>query len=95
MTELSISMALSRVRDAVKKTFRGVRDEVIPLYMANGTEHRDARESAQRTTEPFEKLLTALMHDSFKVADARVRTCNMLYCYLQTLVFNITVECYR
>ena len=68
--ELSISMALGRVQDAVKQAFRGVRDEVIPLYMTNDIEHRDAWERAQRTTEPFEnELLTALMHDTFKVAD--------------------------
>ena len=70
MIELSISMALGRVQDAVKQAFRGVRDEVIPLYMTNDIEHRNAWERTQRITEPFEnELLTALMHDTFKVAD--------------------------
>ena len=68
--EISISMALGHVHNAVKQAFHGVRDEVIPLYMANDIEHRDAWERAQRTTEPFEhELLTALRHDTFKVAD--------------------------
>ena len=67
-------MALGRVQDAVKQAFRGVRDEVIPLYMANDIEHRDAWERAQKITEPLEnELLTALMHDTFKVADALKR----------------------
>ena len=36
---------------------------MIPLYMMNDIEHKE-------TTEQFEnELLTALMHDTFKVAD--------------------------
>ena len=63
-------MALGRVQDAVKQAFRCVRDEMIPLYMTNDIEHRDAWERARRTTEPFEnELLKTLMHDTFKVAD--------------------------
>ena len=70
MIELSISMALGIVQDAVKQAFRGVRDKMIPLYMATDIEHRDAWERAWKTTEPFEnELLTTLMHDTFKVAD--------------------------
>ena len=61
-------MALGRVQDAVKQAFRGVHDEVIPLHMMNDG---NAWERAQRTTKPFEnELLTVLMHDTFKVADA-------------------------
>ena len=42
--------------------------------MANDIEHRDAWERAQKTNEPFEnELLTALKHDTFKVADALKR----------------------
>ena len=68
--ELSTSMALGRVQDAVKQAFRSVRDEMIPLYMTTDIEHRDAWERVRKTTEPFEnELLTTLMHDTFKVAD--------------------------
>ena len=52
--ELSTSMALGRVQDAVKKAFRSVRDEMIPLYMTTDIERRDALERARKTTEPFE-----------------------------------------
>ena len=59
-----------RVQHAIKQAVHGIRDEVIPLYMTNDIEHRDAWERAHRTTEPFENaLLTALMNDTFKVAD--------------------------
>ena len=68
--ELSTSMALGRVQDAVKQAFRRVRDEMIPLYMTTNIEHRDAWERVRKTTEPFEnEILMTLMHDTFKVAD--------------------------
>ena len=68
--ELSTSIALGRVQDAVKQAFRSVRDEMIPLYMTTDIEHRDAWERVRKTTEPFEnELLMTLMHDTFKVAD--------------------------
>ena len=68
--ELSISIALGRVQDAVKQAFRSVRDEMIPLYMTTDIDHRDAWERARKTTEPFEnELLTTLINDTFKVAD--------------------------
>ena len=68
--ELSTSMALGRVQDAVKQAFRNVRDEMIPLYMTTDIEHRDAWERVRKTTEPFEnEILMNLMHDTFKVAD--------------------------
>ena len=68
--ELSISIALGRVQDAVKQAFRSVRDEMIPLYMTTDIDHRDAWERARKTPEPFEnELLMTLMHDTFKVAD--------------------------
>ena len=68
--ELSISIALGRVQDAVKQAFRSVCDEMIPLYMTTDIEHRDAWERVRKTTEPFEnELLMTLMHDTFKVAN--------------------------
>ena len=68
--ELSTSMALGRVQDAVKQAFRSVREEMIPLYMTTDIDHRDAWERVRKTTEPFEnELLMTLMHDTFKVAD--------------------------
>ena len=68
--ELSTSMALGRVQDAVKQAFRSVREEMIPLYMTTDIDHRDAWERVRKTTEPFEnEVLMTLMHDTFKVAD--------------------------
>ena len=68
--ELSTSIALGRVQDAVKQAFRSVCDEMIPLYMTTDIEHRDAWERVRKTTEPFEnQILMTLMHDTFKVAD--------------------------
>ena len=70
MIELSISMALGRVQDAVKQAFRSVRDEMIPLYITTKIDHRDAWERVRKTTEPFEnKLITNLIQDTFKVAE--------------------------
>ena len=40
--ELSLSMALGRVQDAVKQAFRNVHEEMIPLYTTMDIEHRDA-----------------------------------------------------
>ena len=68
--ELSTSMALGRVQDAVNQAFRNVPDEMIPLYMTNNIEHRDAWERVRKTTEPFEnEIQMSLMHDTFKFAD--------------------------
>ena len=68
--ELSTSIALGRVQDAVKQAFRSVRDEMIPLYMTTDIEHRDAWERVRKTTEPFEnELIMTLMHNTFKIAD--------------------------
>ena len=68
--ELSTSMALGRVQDAVKQAFWSVRDEMIPLYMTIDIENRDAWERVRKTTQPFEnQILMTLMHDTFKVAD--------------------------
>ena len=48
--ELSTSMALGRVQDAVKQAFRSVREEMIPLYMTTDIDHRDAWERVRKTT---------------------------------------------
>ena len=58
-------MALGRVQDAVKQAFRGVRDEVIPLYMTN-----DITETLGNVRKgQLNCLKTTIMHDTFKVAD--------------------------
>ena len=68
--ELSISMALGRVQDAVKQAVRCIRNEMIPLFMTTNIEPRDAWERVRKTTEPLEnELLTILMHNAFNVAD--------------------------
>ena len=68
--ELSTSMALGNVQDAVKRAHRTVRDEMIPLYTAAGVERMDAWERVCKVLAPFEnELIMILMHDTFNVAD--------------------------
>ena len=74
--ELSTSMALGCVQDAVKQAFRIVHDRMIPLYMETTDIENmgDAWACARKITEPFEnKLLKTLMRDTFKVAGALKR----------------------
>ena len=40
--ELSISLSLGNVQDAVKRAFRDVRKEMIPLYVTASVEQLDA-----------------------------------------------------
>ena len=67
----SISFALGNVQDAVKRAFRSVRDEMIPLYSAassGSVEHMDAWERVGKVLAPFENgLLMTLMQDTFNV----------------------------
>ena len=68
--ELSTSLALGSVQDAVKRAFRSVREEMIPLYVAASVEQSDAMERIHSVTSTFENgLLMTLMHDTFNVAD--------------------------
>ena len=80
MIELSISIALGRVQDAVKQAFRSVREEMIPLKITSDIEHRDAWEN---------EILTTLMHDTFKVADELKRDLENLQCVIFSIVNDI------
>ena len=68
---LMTSLALGNVQDAVKRAFRSVRDEMIPLYSAassGSVEHMDAWERVGKVLAPFEnELLMTLMQDTFNV----------------------------
>ena len=68
--ELSTSLALGNVQDAVKQAFRNVRKEMIPWYVAANAEQSDALDLILDALAPIENgLLMTLMHDTFNVAD--------------------------
>ena len=68
--ELSISLSLGNVQDAVKRAFRSVRKEMIPWYVAANAEQSDALDLILNALAPIENgLLMTLMHDTFNVAD--------------------------
>ena len=63
-------LALGNVQDAVKRAFRSVREEMVPLYVVASIERADALERVHNVLSPFDnKLLMTLMHDTFSVAD--------------------------
>ena len=66
--EISTSLALGNVQDAVKCAFRNMVKEVVPLYVASGVEQMDAWNRVRAVTESFEnELLMTLMQDTFKI----------------------------
>ena len=61
---ISTSLALGNVQDAVKRAFRNMTDEMVPLYVASGMEHMDAWNRVRVITQSFENgLLINLMQD--------------------------------
>ena len=42
VVEISSSMALGNVQDAVKRAFRNLVDEMVPLYVSSGVQQMDA-----------------------------------------------------
>ena len=68
--ELSTSLALGNVQEVVKRAFRSIREEMIPLYVTANVERMDALDRILNAMAPFENgLLMTLMHDTFNVAD--------------------------
>ena len=62
--ELSTSLALDNVQEGLKRAFRSVREEMIPLYVAAGVERMDAWERIHKVLAPFEnELIMMLMTD--------------------------------
>ena len=69
VVEISTSMALGNIQDSVKRAFRNLVDEMVPLYVASGVEQMDAWYRVRAKTESFEnELLMTLMQDTFKIA---------------------------
>ena len=69
VVEISTSMALGNIQDSVKRAFRNLVDEMVPLYVASGVEQMDAWYRVRAMTESFEnELLMTLMQDTFKIA---------------------------
>ena len=69
VVEISTSMALGNIQDSVKRAFRNLIDEMVPLYIASEVEQMDAWYRVRATTESFEnELLMTLMQDTFKIA---------------------------
>ena len=67
---ISTSLALGNVQDVVKRAFRNVTDEMVPLYVASGMEDMDAWNRVRMITQSFENgLLINLMQDTFKIVD--------------------------
>ena len=70
VVEISTSMALGNIQDSVKRAFRNLVDEMVPLYVSSGFEQMDAWYRVGAMTESFENvLLMTLMQDTFKIAD--------------------------
>ena len=70
VVEISSSMALGNVQDAVKRAFRNLVDEMIPLYVASGVEQMDAWYRVRAIVDSFENgLLMMLVQDTFQIAD--------------------------
>ena len=68
VVEISTSMALGNIQDSVKRAFRNLVDEMVPLYVASGVEQMDAWYRVRAMTESFEnELLMTLMQDTFKI----------------------------
>ena len=68
--ELSTSLALGNVQDAVKRAFRSVHEEIIPLYVTASVERMDAWERVCKVLAPFEnELIITVMRDTFKAAE--------------------------
>ena len=64
VVEISSSMALGNVQDAVKRAFRNLVDEMIPLYVASGVEQMDAWYRVCAVLVSFENgiLMTLVQH---------------------------------
>ena len=62
VVEISTSMAIENIQDAVRRGFRNLVDEMISLYVASGVEQMEAWHRLCAVTESFENgLLVTLM----------------------------------
>ena len=67
--ELSTSLAMGNVQEAVKRALRSVREEMIPLYAAATVERADAWERVCKILTPFEDdLIMTVLRDTFELA---------------------------
>ena len=70
VVEISTSMALGNIQDSVKRSFRNMADEMVPLYETFGAEKMDAWYRVRAITESFEnELLMTLMQNTFTIVD--------------------------
>ena len=70
VVEISTSMALGNIQDSVKRAFRNLVDEMVPLYVASGVEQMDAWYRVRAKTESFEnELLMTLMQNTFTIVN--------------------------
>ena len=70
VVETSPSMALGNIQDSVKRAFRNLVDEMVPLYVASGVEQMDAWYRVRAKTESIEnKLLMTLKQNTFTIVD--------------------------
>ena len=69
--ELSTSLAMGNVQEAVKRALRSVREEMIPLYAAASVDRADAWERVCKILAPFEDgLIMTVLRDTFDLATA-------------------------
>ena len=69
--ELSTSLAMGNVQEAVKRALRSVREEMISLYAAASVERADAWERVCKILAPVEDgLIMTVLRDTFDLATA-------------------------
>jgi len=67
--ELSTSLAMGNVQDAVKRAFYSVREEMIPLYAGACVDRADSWERVSKILAPFEDgLIMTVLRDTFDLA---------------------------
>ena len=68
--ELSTSLAMGNVQEAVKRALRSVREEMIPLYAAASVERADAWERVCNILAPIEDdMIMTMLRDTFDLAN--------------------------
>ena len=68
--ELSTSLVMGNVQEAVKRAFHSVREEMIPLYAAGNMDRVDVRERVCKILTPFEDgLIMTVLRDTFDLAN--------------------------
>ena len=68
--ELSTSLVMGNVQEAVKRAFYSVREEMIPLYAAGSMDRVDVMERVCKILTPFEDgLIMTVLCDTFDLAN--------------------------